>query len=223
MGAFTTSLSDEHQIIVEILDSIRLLIQERERIDANRADLKNALRALKILLDVHHEKEEDLLFPHLHRCPQLNEGGPKCGLYMTHLLNDNIGRSFIESGKHFASAPESAEIAAIREANSPLMIPIEEHRGGHIAIQWADQILDGAIDIANLQFILARFDWMMRLHIEKEDTCLFVVANHLLEPKIQDPLTERALAIDLRQKSRLQEAADVRHELAQKFPRDFTS
>lgn len=213
-GALTTSLSSEHLTIVEALNAVRFLIQEREAVESNRHLIKSALKALKILLDVHHSKEEDILFPALHRCPQLKEGGPKCGLYMTHLLNDNIGRSFIESEAHFTPVPESAEIAAIREANSPLMIPIEEHRGGHIAIQQADQILAGPIDAANLQFILARFDWMMRLHIEKEDTCLFVLANHLIDPQAQDELNERALIVEQRQKDRIREATDLLHKLA---------
>jgi hemerythrin-like domain-containing protein len=181
-GALIPELNAEHRFILERLNTIRDLAGSREGVEANKTPLKDSLGALRDALEAHHDKEEKILFPALHRCPQLRQGGPRCTLFMSQLLHDNIGRSFVETAPPWiAPVEEETEILAIRAANSPLTLPLEEHRGGRIAMQRMLRMLDEGTDAGEFLFLLSRFDRMMRLHIEKEETCLFVLAERLLE------------------------------------------
>lgn len=216
MGALTKHLTMEHVQIVKILDLLQEFPFKQEE-EKNRGFLKSILSALQILLGgIHHEKEERILFPALHKDSALRQGGPRCGLYMTHLLLNNTGRQFVEIGKRrgYPNPEMSDDLLAIREANSPLTIPLEEHHGGLTAIRLLTEMLnDDATNETDFIVMAIKFEQMMRLHIEKEDTCLFVLADQLIDEKMQEQLHENILAIDRRHQEDLEKVKSLLQQL----------
>jgi|GEM_PF-2966103 hemerythrin-like domain-containing protein len=177
MNSLLKELSEEHRSILEKLEHLRSLTDTHEAVSKNKGALKETLLELRRRLHLHHGKEEKILFPALHRLPRIREGGPRCSLFMTHLMNDNIAQSFIESAPDWVVLPtDPPEMEEIRAENSPLMIPLKEHRGGDIAMQCMLHELDqNPTDEGEFLFLLNRFSRMLRLHIEKEETCLFLI------------------------------------------------
>lgn len=194
MGRFIRHLSEEHAHISKAIDSLDLY-----RADllaghpAPRARLDSSLTLLKRLVEkVHHRKEEDLLFDSLLSLGLL-PGGPRCSYFMGTYLNGSPAEKLLSAAGRHAQVEE-------RFRHSVLSIPLEEHEASHFAFA---KICEAAsLDEGTPGRNEALLSWitsyvaLMRPHIEKEETCLFVMADRLLDDAIQDRLLMKAAEID---------------------------
>ena len=178
-GAFTQHLIEEHKIIRSLLD---VLGKQEVR------ELKTLIPILKFFIeDLHHKKEEELLFPALLESAPLQQGGPRCSFFFGLRLED------YGSQKLPQKLPELRPITKyILDSKSPLSIPVEEHIAGHLALELLGELQDDRV-LANS---ISHYLHLMDLHIRKEDECLFVLADNYLSPEIQNKLLDRALEIN---------------------------
>lgn len=170
-------LTDEHRQILKTLEEVKLrssaMIKEFRPYLVN--EIENALQNLQAQMSAHHQLEEKVLFPKLFNSGEIFPGGPRCthfmGLKLLEEPNDDRQREF-------KSAIEQ----------SPLGIPINEHR---IAAGYLEEIfkilneLKSANfvgeDLIKLKIMIDKYDQLLKNHIEKEETCLFVMAKTILE------------------------------------------
>lgn len=194
---FTAYLAQEHVFISEMLGLFRGLALDLANSPGRRSkELLELIPLLQeVLSDVHHHKEEEILFPIIDESTPVHQGGPQCALFMTHLLVEDLGRDLRAEAKkdQLSQPPLSSFISELSEKNSPLMIPVQEHWAGQFAFRMLEKLLrqiqSGDHSPLTDCFLLAsRFDRMMQLHIEKEDTCLFVLADQFIPEDFQTEL-----------------------------------
>jgi hemerythrin-like domain-containing protein len=194
MGRFIRHLSEEHVHISKAIDSLDLyrmdLLAERT---PPRARLDSSLTLLKTLVEkIHHRKEEELLFDSLLSLGLL-PGGPRCSYFMGAYLNGSPAEKLLSSAGRHAQIEE-------RFRHSVLSIPLEEHDASHFAfakVCEAASLDEGAPGRSEaLLSWIASYVSLMRPHIEKEETCLFVMADRLLDDATQDRLLARACEIE---------------------------
>lgn len=186
MTALTSHLKMEH---VEILKSLaELSEQSREFVRIYDPDHTQSLLATLDSLatqvgQIHHYKEEHVLFPALFPSPRLQQGGPRC----THFMDD-----WIHASSNRASIPDTDL------HKSPLGIPLMEHHMLHARLDEIREILcrphEDPVERRKLHRLTLEYEQLLRRHIEKEDTCLFVLANQILDAETQASLLQIALS-----------------------------
>lgn len=187
----TRHLRDEHQSILKGLSGLGVFadrLAHREKI--HFGDLRVLVFAIgSFILNCHHAKEEQILFPLLAANPKLREGGPRCTYFMGLRI--------------FEQAP-SPQLPTGFEG-TPLVIPVSEHRQGHDILLNIRRALDSAegnpSDLKNLDVLSSFLQYYirhLRLHVEKEETCLLMMAEQLLSS--QDQLDGFGKALDFETK-----------------------
>jgi hemerythrin-like domain-containing protein len=83
---------------------------------------------------------------------------------------------------------------------SPLSIPLEEHEAGHERLL---RIRDGLHDleagrgsVERVREDIQSYVWLLRFQIEKEDTCLFVLADQILDSETEARLLHQAQELE---------------------------
>lgn len=162
-------LRDEHQEILRLIDT----------------------RDFSALIDfvekVHHPREELLLFPQIAALPMLKQGGPRC-MYFRGLELDldiygpakNLLKEYQTLG---GPSPEPYSHYAWLNDNNPLNIPMYEHQLGHalaLAIRFCQSTTSPKWSETLRERLQEEYCRLLRLHIEKEETCLFVMAEKTL-------------------------------------------
>lgn len=147
------------------------------------------LKTIEFVESVHHPKEEDFLFPLLASHPLLHAGGPRCvffkGLELERRIYagpTNLLREYYQGGGRL---PEVQKDFAWLKDQNPLNIPMHEHRLGHelaSAIRYLMGPSRSAVQVALLESFCWEYNSLLKLHIEKEETCLFVLAEKILIP-----------------------------------------
>lgn len=89
-------LRSEHDLIEQVLGSLRTFVDSRLRGEANAADGRRFLTFFRLFAgDFHHAREEETLFPALHRQADLPQEGPIAVLTSDHRrmagVLDNLG------------------------------------------------------------------------------------------------------------------------------------
>lgn len=133
----------------------------------------------------HHKKEELLLFSAIYNNSKINEGGPMCTLF----IDSHLSFSPIEKCKKITNKiPEIEENQKVfYDMNSPLKIPVDEHRSGkqilaHIKSNW------DTLSEAQMNSYIDTYVGIQKKHIEKEENCLFHMCCELLTIKKADEI-----------------------------------
>ncbi len=199
LGPFIKHLVNEHEVVGKQLDALEFEIENLSKegvVERIRAQL-NHLRY--IVEDVHHKNEEELLFPELHSRVNLKEGGPECARFMTLKQFSDPAQIIFKQGK---KRGHDAEVLLKRNKSelleSPLIIPMEEHVAGQIAIHLAEFEIANLLKhnssseaLASLRKIITTYISLMRHHIQKENECLFVLADQHIPANIQEKMLEK--------------------------------
>jgi hemerythrin-like domain-containing protein len=206
---FLTHLSSEHATIQAVLSLLQshLNALSRERPKDWREDCLILIEALKFFLhDLHHKKEEEILFPYLQKSKRLNEGGPKCGYYFPLFLEFN---------------PQRIVKVPILE-KSFLSVPLTEHQAGHITLSEIERsVKQEDLSTFKVMHFGETYLKFMRLHIEKEENCLFKIADQILLDNPDDgELIEKALIEDKRQAGEIKKVKDTFWKIAMKLSYD---
>lgn len=213
MTIFTDHLRTEHRIIERAL---RLLdaYAERARVGTQGpfSKLNLVVANLHILVEgIHHAKEERLLFPALDLTGSCSQGGPRCGYFTDVRLNYNRAAEILQTSKGSNPAEENITFGRASTSGSgpiwpnshPLSIPMEEHHAGKLALQNMELALhDFQLGKCNGQCLYSSvhdYTDLLNLHIQKEDTCLFKMADSALEPSKQEELLKLSHDFDSNQ------------------------
>lgn len=197
----TQQLAEEHMFISEMLDLLQFLNLNLAASPERRArEILALLPLLKLTVgEIHHHKEEEILFPVIDETTPVHQGGPRCGHFMNDLLLEDIGRELQAEAKVLALKlpPLGPFIAQISKQNSPLMISVQEHWAGKLALDMLDLVLKkielgDRSSLMDAYLLASRYERMMRSHIEKEDTCLFVLADQFIGEDRQLELLEQS-------------------------------
>ncbi|KHD89477.1 MAG: hypothetical protein OM95_03730 [Bdellovibrio sp. ArHS] len=142
---------------------------------------------LHLVEDVHHPLEEEALFPLVAAHPLLKEGGPLCTFFRGMELDINPKASTVSMLKRAYSkglpAPKSyPEFSWLTESN-PLSMPMGEHALSAEIAQALHFMKDRKDDPLYQEFfapLKEEYIRLLKLHIDKEDGCLFILCEKLL-------------------------------------------
>lgn len=148
----TEILSQEHQVILQVLDCLERIIEEAKRIGAlEEQPARDAIEFFRVFADTcHHGKEEAHLFPAMEAKGFPRVGGPTGVM----LLEHSQGRECVRAMSDAITAAAAGDREAVR--------------------RFAD---------AGRRYID-----LLRSHIEKEDHCLFGMANQVFSEEEQRAL-----------------------------------
>lgn len=170
--------------MLEVLNELR----EEHRTILSLIQKNDILAVIKYVEEVHHPKEEKILFPKLAGHPLLNQGGPRCmyfrGLELDLQIYEGSRKLLKSFYQNKGPRPGDYTDFAWLKDNSPLNIPMEEHRLGHelaCAIQFLYTHPSSNLYKDFLAPLEREYVRLLKLHIEKEDTCLFILAERILE------------------------------------------
>lgn len=163
-------LRDQHQSILQLLK-----------------DPHKTLDLIEFVENVHHPLEETKLFPLMAQNTWLGQGGPQCSLHMgIRLEQDPLGRVRSHLKAFYQAAqwqPEPYPTPAWLTLQCPLSIPMEEHAVGHELAESLKLLLKDPTSHLYRDFferLRSDYESLLRMHIDKEDHCLFVMCeNHL--------------------------------------------
>jgi hemerythrin-like domain-containing protein len=193
MGPFLRELKEDHTLILNVVNFISAFAKDPS------LDLQTASQLVEFLEEYvggyHHRKEEEILFPFLHSINGVKTGGPLCGLFMQYFLQGNPTQSLLRDGKNRFGHKQSETIRDIFRSKSFLTIPLEEHLAGHICIEQMKHGLHELQKYSNKNILLNAFGKyveLLRLHIRKENECLFVMADEAVAAEIQEKMLEKS-------------------------------
>lgn len=179
------NLTKEHDFFLKFLELKET--NPSQFYDLNRWEL-----FASILEKNHHEKEESFLFPYLIPTDALNAGGIKCATFFTPRVLSAGGwpDSYHELIKYLnLTTLMHEELNPFRklifDQKSMLMIPIEDHILGAIAIR---QIFLRKND----HKLMNLFSALLKDHIEREEECLYPLCEKVLSNEQKNIFTERA-------------------------------
>lgn len=170
MKELVNTLKKQHQMILGMLDHPEL-----------------ARDLIHFVENEHHPLEELELFPFLQKQSCLSQGGPRCGLYMGLRLELNPLTTMQEHLKKLYAKtsfrPKDYPVPDWLTAQSPLSIPFEEHVIGADLAQSLLFLLEPENTSLHKEFfaqLYGDYCHLLRLHIDKEDNCLFILCERVL-------------------------------------------
>lgn len=163
-------LRDQHQFILRLLE-------EPDKI----------LELIRFVEDVHHPLEEQKLFPVIAETLWLRQGGPRCSLHMgLRLERDPLAKmrghlkAFYESAQR-TPGPSTNPVWLTQQ--NPLSIPMEEHAVSHELAESLKYLLknpESDLSRTHYKILYSDFCELLKMHIDKEDHCLFVMCEERL-------------------------------------------
>lgn len=163
-------LKKEHQEIKKLLDLL----------DFKSKNFLSILEQLDTLVEKHHQREEQVLFPAAVKNVPMEQGGPRCTYFMGIRIEDDITkRILLFLKKHdfsFTLQTSSTLCDELIKKNHPLSIPLGEHIAGHALMNF----MKSNPASKDLEIAVKLYNELMLLHIEKEDTCLFEMLKRTL-------------------------------------------
>jgi hemerythrin-like domain-containing protein len=162
-----TIIQEEHQVIREKLSLI-----------ATEKDLWPLVDWLwEHVEEQHHLQEETLLFDTLQKFPRLREGGPRCIYFYGMQMSDPpLVLAERVTNKKADWLPHQQSFLA---ENSPLMIPITEHRATRLILEHIRQLRE-SIEMETVRNLLAIYANIQTTNMEKEETCLRHLSDSIL-------------------------------------------
>lgn len=164
------------------------------------------MRALEsfffLLENVHHRKEEELLFPLLFGRQSLEVGGPKCMTFFTpRVLGAGCSDGFRPLAEKLGFERNESSLNDFRKSvfgtNSMLKIPVEDHLLGARATHELLACL--RLDPPNLREaaeLFLGFERFLRGHIQREEECLFRLFQRELSAAELGQFQRDAAALD---------------------------
>lgn len=156
----TDILKREHEsikLMLAVLSRVCGQITAKQKVPLEH--LKKILKFIQIFADnLHHGKEETVLFPALEKAGVPREGGPICVMLMEH----QMGREYV-SGM-------SGAIEKCEKKGKPVGAEFVSHAKGYISL--------------------------LNRHIDKEETCLFTMAENLLSLEDKVEINESFKRVD---------------------------
>ncbi|UOF01527.1 hypothetical protein [Bdellovibrio reynosensis] len=170
--------------MLEVINELR----EEHRAILCLIEKNDILAVIKYVEEIHHPKEEKLLFPKLAGHPLLNQGGPRCmyfrGLELDLQIYDGAKKVLKDFYQNKGPRPHAYGTFHWLKDNNPLNIPMEEHRLGHELSQAIQFLYTHPSSDLYKDFLVPleqEYVRLLKLHIEKEDTCLFILAERILQ------------------------------------------
>lgn len=191
MSALVKHLMKEHQDILALLCELELIAKS----DVATADaattyfeqVRLKIVQLRELVEVaHHAAEEKVLFPALLSAGFVNQSGPHC----TQFLQVRFDWDHVALAKQLAAVHGEPFERPID--SSFLSIPLEEHVAGAALSRAIERCTQTGEKNAIIRLVY-EYVSLLRLHIRKEDECLFVLANQLLSAEKQDELLSKLI------------------------------
>lgn len=168
-------------------DTLTLLRKQHQEILSLLDQPEKVLELIHFVEYDHHPLEEEKLFPFLNSQKCLYQGGPRCTMYMGMRLEFNpleIVRKHLQSFYLKADfRPPAYPEPPWLEMNNPLSIPFEEHVIGAELAQIMIYLLSEQGKGLHPEFFAVLYqDYcrLLRLHIDKEDNCLFLICERTL-------------------------------------------
>jgi hemerythrin-like domain-containing protein len=195
MGAATDALKREHEEIKAMMAVLRRMSGEMENgRTVLGADLRAALSFFEIIADrIHHAKEEDLLVPALVAKGFPLVGGPLCTYFRSlETIRDPLRDEVCETSRLLGEPPPNSPDAPI-----PIL---EEHQLGRNLVRLMRRAAEGG-NATDFVRRAGRFLEMLAEHIDKEDRCLFPMADDTLDAQEQRNLEAAFRAFDERAKT----------------------
>ncbi|MBT4761090.1 MAG: hypothetical protein HOO06_05270 [Bdellovibrionaceae bacterium] len=199
-------LIEEHRKIQSLLNILKTQTYLVEDSNVHNAlALKEIMHVIKILArDLHHHKEEAILFPLLDELPQLKNGGPKCtlfyGIKMEKNFDAKIKKALLEEPDVIAPPAWIDITKSLHDKNSPLKIPLDEHDYGYYYVNLISKEIqrygEDPLRTHPLIVLLLQFVDLMEFHIKKEDECLYQVALTALSSEVLCEMRGQALTLD---------------------------
>lgn len=206
MKIFLQELVNEHDLILHFIKKIE---EKLLNVPYWNREHWNSLENLILFIDVfieryHHRKEEEILFPKIDLSPIVYQGGPYCThFYHFHLMYQHYEQSLEllkEAGLPKEPPPTSERVKKIVENRSGLMVPLEEHWASHNVLRLLQHQIglyknltkreQCQIDI--IRKGLSFYSSLIHQHTEKENKCLFAMADNLLDHDTQVELSRQA-------------------------------
>lgn len=174
-------LREEHKTVYEKVERLRALWRALEKETPGlREEIRKELKGLEEFLHAHHGTEEDVLFPQLLTLPTpVNNGGPRCNIYMTDHVVSPALRTAEERAQSYQvsvdrESPRRGKILELQRNGSFLAIPMEEHEAGFLHVKILTSLLDKSdTHWSDLAITLHAYLSLIEGHAKKEDDCLF--------------------------------------------------
>jgi hemerythrin-like domain-containing protein len=197
-----TQLENQHKTILKFLDSFDVALGATDI-----EFLKNSLNFIESYIDhLHHGIEEEILFPEAEKTEVPKQGGAHCTKYFGLFLE----RRFLEETKDHMKALDhldipkhhfEKEIEEIIKKNSPLKIPLEDHESGFYLKHMLKREIEkyensNDKNPSRLKKVGNTFSDMLKIHIEKEDKCLFPVLVKRFDAESLSNMSKRAQELE---------------------------
>lgn len=165
MKELLLELREQHQWILKLLaqpEQVRDLIHFVEKI--------------------HHPLEEEFLFPQIQDQAFLAKGGPRCtyfrGLILELNIYDSLRRPLQKLQNEVNFQPRPYPSLAGLTPQSPLSMPFQEHvLGSEIAQALLYVVEREELKTLFFQDLYESYSRLLKMHIDKEDNCLFVMCE----------------------------------------------
>ena len=154
----------EHEQCLSRIELAITIAQKKDILDWLWTEIENK----------HHFKEESLIYPVLAQKKKLTEGGPFCTLYFDeHIVNrpsDKV-KALIQKEPSWQSHQ-----LIYKENQSPLSIPLEEHRSLRELLVY---LIENQKNISDQQFLKIYDNYvnLLKHHNTKEEKCFFRVCE----------------------------------------------
>lgn len=172
---------EEHKVIVGLLEKIDQT--------GSKEDLQKLAQELWNFAELkHHHNEEALLFEAIYKNPKTREGGPMCSLFFDFHISERV-REKVEKITKNPISEESHQIDIIK-SNSPINIPMEEHRSGKDLLKFILSSIP-TMDLESLKKFMNTYKKIQINHFQKEENCLYPMCASLLTIAEADLIYEK--------------------------------
>ena len=164
----------EHQKILSMLKNSDLTLENLKKIKSYAENH-------------HHYLEETLLFSKVIQNPMIQGGGPMCGLFFDYHLFENFKQKVEAITKYPLSLKPYQQ--KILSTQSPIAVPMEEHRSGHDLINYMIDQFD-KLSSAELNEYFNFYQEIQERHFKKEEECFLLLCCDLLTKSDADSIYE---------------------------------
>lgn len=198
MKVFLQELYDEHSVILSVFQKAEpLFLDSQTWTEETWQIFGDFVNFCELYVEQnHHKKEEEILFPKIDLSPIVYQGGPYCThFYHFHLMFQHYEQSkeLLKEASLNPDLPAHTEqVKNIIKNRSGLMVPLEEHWAGmHIIRIFKDQLRLKNENQQNEEFLrkcISFYIGLINQHTDKENRCLFAMADNMLDESVQTDL-----------------------------------
>ncbi len=170
----------EHEHCLSLIEQAVTIVQKKQILDWLWIEIENK----------HHNKEDTLIYPVLFKKKKMTEGGPFCTLYFDeHIMNRPSDKVKSLINKEPSWQPHQI---FYKENQSPLNIPLEEHRSLRELLVY---LIENQQNLTDQHFlkIYEGYVSLLKLHVAKEEKCFFRVCETCLSQTELDEILSKWL------------------------------